>query len=195
MAVRNDDSRSALDLAARAGHVKATRALVISGADLVHVLFSAVRRDDVLVIQCFTMAQTDLNTRNEENMTPLMVAAQLGKVRVLRLLLESVNDCNSLVDMELENGEYNTAFWYAAKHQEIEALKMLIKAGVDLHEITLKRALIQGFTESVRVLVRIPGIYLEHPTIVQSGENERLDALKEVVAVGLEEKKQGARGD
>jgi len=68
----------------------------------------------------------NLNSRTANGMSPLMVAAQQGRLPVLEQLLEAGADVNLLNDDE------NAALWFACVSNNIDLLACLISAGADL---------------------------------------------------------------
>ncbi len=69
--------------------------LVAGGALAAGNLFDAIRADDRVAIQRLLTGSEDLNTRNERDATPLMVAAGFGSEAALKLLLDKGADVNS----------------------------------------------------------------------------------------------------
>jgi thiosulfate/3-mercaptopyruvate sulfurtransferase len=68
----------------------------------------------------------DINSRIDNGMSPLMLAAKDGELEILRLLLSGG------ADVDLINDDENTALWFACFSDEPMMVNELIQAGCNL---------------------------------------------------------------
>jgi ankyrin repeat protein len=133
-----------LDLAASSGHIKVVQFLLEKGADLLArnhhdtILHQAVSGNNVEVIRLILDAIKEkcdndpvrvgqaINARDNEGDTPLMWAAENGKVNEAQILLAYGADINA------ENNEGMTALNWAAKNDHLE-LAIVLLNHEDIH--------------------------------------------------------------
>eukprot|EP00842_Homolaphlyctis_polyrhiza_P004798 jgi/Hompol1/5319/HPOL_000763-RA len=98
--------------------------------------FAASRDAPEIVSLLLKVRGVDPNLRNTRDMTPIMVAAELGHTRVLKLLLDAAvtasSDESLKVDINLQSSiDGNNALMYAVLGGHTEACQMLLAYGCD----------------------------------------------------------------
>lgn len=101
--------------------------------------------------------KADVNYKNLSNQTPLMMAANTGKLDCVELLLAQH------ADVQAEDGNKETALFYACSNQHIACMKALINAGANKNHMNnigdemprtpLMMACEANNTETVKALV------------------------------------------
>jgi len=118
--------RTAVYMAAAGGHVNSLRTLLQLGADPTlpdfegdSPLHAAVTADSQPSVQQFIDAGVNINCANAVGLTPLMVAAHLGRMRVLEMLLRSGADPS----LKSRNGK--TALSFARDAGQMQVITIL----------------------------------------------------------------------
>ncbi|XP_070117235.1 E3 ubiquitin-protein ligase MIB2 isoform X2 [Equus caballus] len=135
-----------------------------------------------------------VDTKNQGR-TALLVAAYLGQVELLRLLLKA------RADVDLPDDEGNTALHYAALGNQPEAARVLLSSGCGANALNGTRsaalhvAVQRGFLEVVRVLcehgcdVNLPDAHADTPLhcaiSVGAGASGIVEILTEVPAIDV----------
>ena len=112
--------------------------LPISGPELRKRMFEAAKSGDAAKMERFLSAGADVNARDENNDTPLIVGARYGRSAVVKLLLSKKG-----VDPDATNHSRRTALIVAAERGASDIVKLLLKAGAG---VNVKSA--DGFTPS-----------------------------------------------
>lgn len=90
-------------------------------------LFKAIADSDTDIIPALVDAGADLEARNEDGLTPLLLAADERADQTVALLLKLGADINAQ-----STAEKYTALHYAAHNSDTDTLKLLVKAGAKL---------------------------------------------------------------
>lgn len=86
--------------------------------------FNKVQEGDVLAVKLFLQAGMDPNLKNKFGLTPLIVAARAGRLKVLKLLVDNGADLH----IKLENGNDALDLATDRGHKDVE--QFLIKKGL-----------------------------------------------------------------
>lgn len=111
------------------------------------------REVDTGVVELFLVAGMDPNTKRENDVTPLMVAAQEGYVDTVRVLL------NAGADVNAQYSDGGTALMLAAQEGYINTVQVLLNAGADVNAqykdgvTALMLAAARGHATVVKVLL------------------------------------------
>jgi hypothetical protein len=76
------------------------------------------------------LQEIGVNAKNNRGDTPLIVAATLGNVNVLRLLLTQIDN----VDYKVEGTDGESALLNACDQRQLECIKLLVEAGASLEQ-------------------------------------------------------------
>ena len=114
-------------------------------------LINAVKKGDLKSVETLIAEGTGLEARDNENMTPLMIAAEKGYTDIFRFLIGAGADVNA-------KDRFNrTAFFRAADKNHIEIVKIVIAEGGAIDRETLEGFLVssasKGNTEMVKALI------------------------------------------
>ena len=94
--------------------------------------FAAVESGDFQVVSKILRSDVDIDARNADGLTPLMIAVEVGHVEIVRELLSKGADVNARI------GFYGiTALTLASRHgSDSEIFQLLIQAGArkDIHD-------------------------------------------------------------
>lgn len=130
--VRDGAGRSPLWLAARAGHVPMAELLLDRGARLdpaadgVSPLHVAAELDDSRLLRLLlARAPVDVDVRSQAGTTPLLVAADRGRLDAVRLLVEAGADVNA------RNAIADTALICAVRNGHRQVSELLLDAGAN----------------------------------------------------------------
>uniref|UniRef100_A0A8C6XNQ6 Uncharacterized protein n=1 Tax=Naja naja TaxID=35670 RepID=A0A8C6XNQ6_NAJNA len=90
---RDERGQTALSYAVSQGHEKTVKVLLeafnrLSSEAMVSALFKAVEKDLHGIVAALIERGTDINVRNEEQHTPLLVACKMGKIKSAKVLIE-----------------------------------------------------------------------------------------------------------
>ncbi len=127
----DNNSRSALAMAASEGHTNLFALLIQNGADVfsvqggTHPLHAAAEEGKLLAVRQLLELDADVNITDEYQRTPLSYAAEEGKGNVVQLLLEN----GAKPDIADRNGR--TPLSYAAEEGKDEVVAMLLKVKAD----------------------------------------------------------------
>lgn len=89
-------------------------------------IFTAIRNIDYISLNIHLSEGTDVDTLTEQGNTPLMVAAEVGNLRIIDIILSH----NPSLDKQNFRGE--TALMIAAKTGQYQVVKKLVLEGADL---------------------------------------------------------------
>ena len=90
-------------------------------------LHLATENNDIGAVQRFIEAGTNVDSRNEEQQTPLHVAASKGFEVLARVLLGYGANINSIDE------EHRTPIWLALENNHSQMVKMLTNRGANIH--------------------------------------------------------------
>ncbi|MBN2736932.1 MAG: ankyrin repeat domain-containing protein [Spirochaetales bacterium] len=90
-------------------------------------IFNAIKSNDTLFVREYIKGQGDINVRDSYNMTPLILAADQGRLEIVKLLLESTADINAQDKMG------QTALHLAAGRNFTSIIKLLLQAKASLN--------------------------------------------------------------
>ncbi|XP_018589789.2 CARD- and ANK-domain containing inflammasome adapter protein [Scleropages formosus] len=93
------------------------------------LLFKAVQRNLEWIIAALIDAGTDVNSRNDLQYTPLLLAAELGNVYAFNILMSK----NASVEDKLPNG--NSSLHLAVQSGNMHITKLLLEEGVDANAV------------------------------------------------------------
>src|SRR5262249_4752645 len=128
-------------------------------------------------------AGTDVNARNAAGRTPLMFAIELGRVAIVRTLLERGADVHAVIQDE-EAGRW-TALYLAAHESQLKCAKMLLEYGaqVDVRNAIGRTPLICAALMPGGKVVRL---LLEHGADVHAEDEDGTCALHQAAWLGDE---------
>ena len=89
-------------------------------------IFTAIRNIDYISLNIHLSEGTDVDTVTEQGNTPLMVAAEVGNLRIMDIILSH----NPILDKQNLSGK--TALMIAAKTGQYQVVKKLVSKGADL---------------------------------------------------------------
>jgi uncharacterized protein len=98
------------------------------GSEKPDQLFQAVKSGNVSDVNAAINSGTDINTKDSEGLTLLMLASQEGRVEVVRLLLEK----GARVNVK-EDGYGRTALILASRNGHTDVVKSLLEKGADVN--------------------------------------------------------------
>ncbi len=116
-------------------------------------IFDAAVNGDTTYIASYIKTGCDVDLKNKDGVTALMLAAYFGQIDAMRLLIGAKADINAQ-----DNNYGETALMMAASRGQTEAVKLLVYSGADLKLKNKERktALIyaneKGFTDIVGIL-------------------------------------------
>uniref|UniRef100_A0A8C9T8C5 CARD- and ANK-containing Inflammasome Adaptor Protein n=1 Tax=Scleropages formosus TaxID=113540 RepID=A0A8C9T8C5_SCLFO len=118
----------------KSGSPNTARVLLEAGAKLPpdamkSLLFKAVQRNLEWIIAALIDAGTDVNSRNDLQYTPLLLAAELGNVYAFNILMSK----NASVEDKLPNG--NSSLHLAVQSGNMHITKLLLEEGVDANAV------------------------------------------------------------
>ena len=132
--------------------------LVITGLGMAQSIHQAVQQGDIAAVRAILAEKPEmLESRNDGNLTPLILASLHGQKEIVRYLLEKGADLNA-TDNEGSNVLHNAA---ASGHEDIIAL--LLSKGTDVNAkdnrgmTALHFACSRGFLPSARRSRAWPG--------------------------------------
>lgn len=114
--------------------------------------FKAVNEGDRELVASFIKAGIDINAKEDDGRTALLIAAEKGDAAVAALLADNGADANA------RDADGYTALMYAAYKGNLEMAELLLKHGADVHAkdkdgwTALRFALLQGKTQVADVL-------------------------------------------
>ncbi|KAM5363928.1 hypothetical protein ACJZ2D_011780 [Fusarium nematophilum] len=123
-------------------------------------IHDAVSTNNMKVLEELIVAEADVNRRNWEGYTPLMLAQERGYLDMARTLLEH-KECRRHINQQ--NNQGRTALHFAAFRGSPEGVRMLLEAGASaekrnmwgetpLHELARSNNMDQAAAEIVRLL-------------------------------------------
>jgi ankyrin repeat protein len=157
--MRNDArGRTALHLAAAAGHAGVVRLLMAAGADPAHqdaekntALSLAALRDHADAARELIRGGADPNQRGAERATPLHASLENGGYAAAPVLIEAGAKLN------LKDGEGETALHIAALMGQADVVQRLLEAGADPTIRNREGELPRGMTDSKRITELLEG--------------------------------------
>jgi len=114
--------------------------------------FKAVNEGDLELVASFIKAGIDINAKEEDGRTSLLIAAEKGDAGMAALLADNGADANA------RDADGYTALMYAAYKGNLEMAELLLKHGADVHAkdkdgwTALRFALLQGKNQVADVL-------------------------------------------
>jgi ankyrin repeat protein len=123
-------------------------------------LISAVKNGDLKNVETF-IADANLEARDNENMTVLMIAVEKGHSGIVRILLDAGADINAKDKVGC------TAFFKAADKNYVDIVKMLMDKGAaadSAFEDVFVSSVFKGNTEMVKVLI-VENARIQHRTL------------------------------
>jgi ankyrin repeat protein len=148
-------------------------------------LGKAAASGDLKELQRLLASGVDINSPNSKNgMTPLMQAAQAGKLDAMKLLLSQ----KPKPDLNLQDTEHRTAMWYAVENKNSDALALLKKEKADPNiparfgRYPIMEAAQRGDAKSVKILAS-GGRAKENSDLSKTDVNDRT-ALMEAARYG-----------
>ena len=116
--------------------------------------FDAVKKGSSVTIKNMILAGFDIETRDDQGRTALMLATRLNKIEVARVLIEAGADVNAKDNID------DSPFLYAGAEGRLEILRMTLEHGADLSSVNryggtaLIPAAHHGHVETVRELLK-----------------------------------------
>jgi ankyrin repeat protein len=116
-------------------------------------LFEAVRSDSVATIEELIRGGFDIETRDEQGRTALLLATQLNNVKAAQVLIDAGANVNAKDNID------DSPFLYAGAEGRLEILRMTLEHGADLSSVNryggtaLIPAAHHGHVETVRELL------------------------------------------
>lgn len=116
--------------------------------------FEAVRSESVVTIQKMIADGFDIETRDDQGRTALLLATQLNEIEIAKALIKAEADVNAKDNIE------DSPFLYAGAEGRLEILRMTLKHGADLTSVNryggtaLIPAAHHGHVETVRELLK-----------------------------------------
>ncbi|XP_006635081.2 CARD- and ANK-domain containing inflammasome adapter protein [Lepisosteus oculatus] len=126
----------------------------LSPDTMVSALFKAVQKNLQGVIAALIDRGTDINARNGMQYTPLLLAAELGNLEAVKILVAK----KASLDEKLPN--HNSALHLAAQSGNLPVLKLLLEKGMDVNmpgpvdQTPLHLAALHNKPDVVEVLIR-----------------------------------------
>jgi ankyrin repeat protein len=157
---QEDGQENALVSAAERGNLPRVRALIAAKVDLNArggyngdtALIAAYTRPDI--VQLLLKAGADKDATNNLGYTPLIVAAENGSARVVKLLLDAGAD----IEATERNNGYN-ALTLAAEYGYVDVVKLLLDAGADKEATDLHTGYMSGRDAPLQLNFATPLIY------------------------------------
>lgn len=148
-------------------------------------LGKAAASGDLKELQRLLASGVDINSPNSKNgMTPLMQAAQAGKLDAMKLLLSQ----KPKPELDLQDTEQRTAMWYAVENKNSDALALLKQHKADPNiparfgRYPIMEAAQRGDAKSVKILAS-GGRAKENSDLSKTDVNDRT-ALMEAARYG-----------
>ncbi len=133
-------------------------------------VFTAAQRGDARYLKALlAIPGIDVNKKNREDKTALMVACSHGHADCVKTLLEMPG-----IDITYEKKSHGTAFTMAAEHGATECAKLLVnRPGVNVNERNvLSHCAGIGCTDCVELLLKAPGIKVNNGEPLKRALNE-----------------------
>lgn len=117
-------------------------------------LFEAVRSESVATIEEIIRGGFDIEARDDQGRTALLLATQLNNVKAARVLIDSGADVNAKDNID------DSPFLYAGAEGRLEILRMTLEHGADLSSVNryggtaLIPAAHHGHVETVQELLK-----------------------------------------
>jgi ankyrin repeat protein len=121
-------------------------------------LIEAIKSEDIYTVQCLLKEGVDINKKNVEGRTPLIMSATKGHKAIAEILIKAGADVNQA------NKYGATALFTAAAEGHTELVELLIAAGADVNKATK---------------------YKKSPLLV-AAENGNAEVVKKLIAAGAD---------
>ena len=127
---------------------------ILNSENIESALVLAVWNNKILEIKELLKLKVDINTRNHFRQTPLMIAAILGNLEVVKILLEN----GAVVDYIDNNGL--TALMLAARNGQLPVAELLLSNGADINVqdkrglTALMHAVSFGHEQTVEIILK-----------------------------------------
>ena len=125
----------------------------VAHGDQGQALIEAVAKNDVKQVKLLLDKGADVNTKNKDGVTVLMMASVEGQVDVVKLLLDKGADVNA------KNKDGVTALVVAIARGNVDAMRLILDKGADVNAknkdgaTPLVVAIVQGNVDAVRLLL------------------------------------------
>lgn len=151
---RNKEGQTAADIAMNRGFIALSLSLggSLPPAGTPLHLFAAVKSGNLKEVESAIASGVDVNSRDGERHTPLMLAAEKGHLDIVRALIKAGADLDAAAE---KKGA--TPLLRALWNNHIEAAKVLLEAGADVHaqdDRALSSAASLGNDDIVRLLLK-----------------------------------------
>lgn len=155
---QNNNGKTALYIAFVKGFDDITTYLLEKGADpnirnkdgdpLIHVAIKMNMEPKEIDLMLITSSNLDI--RNGDNKTPLMIAAQLGYENWLISLMDAGADLNLLKRQNYD--DQHLALCYAAENGHLKCIKLLLARGSDIGPYTVHYAIKNNWDSCVKYI-------------------------------------------
>ncbi|WP_265027666.1 ankyrin repeat domain-containing protein [Wolbachia endosymbiont (group B) of Chorthippus parallelus] len=127
--VQDFHGKTPLQLATEKRHLEVVKTLSNAG------LFDAISQKDFRKVEHYFNIGADVNSRDDNDLTPLHKAAQCGDLEIVKFLLRKKAYTNAR-----NNKDYLTPLHEAAKSGNLEVVKLLINFRSNIHDQTISGA-------------------------------------------------------
>lgn len=127
---------------------------ILNGESIESALVLAVWNNKILEMRELMKLGVDINTRNHFRQTPLMIAAILGNLEIVTILLENGADVNNIDNNGL------TALMLAARNGQLSVAELLLSNGADVNVqdkrglTALMHAVSFGHEQTVEIILK-----------------------------------------
>jgi ankyrin repeat protein len=154
---REDEPYEMLEIAASRGYVELVKVLLDRGATLDEslALDGATLNGHIAVVELLIARGADVNSRNDDELTPLQVAVSNGNLEIAKVLIAHH------ADSKLVDEERNTILHLAAMSNSSDIVRYLVKDGLDVNvrnrrgETPLHQAAMLGKARMAALLIKL----------------------------------------